>query len=299
VDPAASCVHDDIIQEVEEIHVMVKLVSAVALLAAAGAAQAAFFEVRSVDTSSLGSPISTSSALFQSTAAGNSTIGGPSADAIEGNQASWGLASAANQALAYDSYVAIDVGPSFGGDIDVKGDGFQANPGDLSSIGNPFGAANSISALWFMDPAGPRPIVGSVNNALFGGADALFVGRFTFRATGGAIPNGTLTLGQNGVAIDIRDPGTLGVGSPATDTLILNFTSFNTPVQIGLDAGSLTNHAAAYEYELRTVVTNVGPFGAGTARFQVHDMYIVQIPTPGATALLGLAGLAAIRRRRA
>jgi len=282
-----------------EIFPMTKYVSAIALFAVAGSVQAAFFEVRSVDTSSLGSPIITSSALFQSTAAGNTAVGGPSADAIEGNEASWGTAAAANQALAYDSYVAIDSGPSFGGSPDVKGDGFQANPGDLASIGNPFGAANSISALWFMDPAGPRPIVGSVPQANFNGFDGLFIGRFTFRATGGAIPNGTLTLGQNGVAVDIRDPGTLNVGSANTDTLILNFTSFNSTVQIGLDAGSLTNHPTAYEYQLRTVVTNVGPFGAGTARFQVHDVYVVQIPTPGATALLGMAGLLAARRRRA
>lgn len=267
---------------------MMKVVSATALLAAAGAANAAFFEVRSVDAGSLGSPIAASSALFNSTAPGNGNFG-PSADAIE--------LSPAQQNLAFDSYVGIDVGPSFGGAPDVKGDGFQANPGDISSIGLAVGPG-SVSGVWFMDPAGARPEVGSVSNSLFGGADALFLGRFTFRTTTGATPSGTLSLGANGVVVDIRDPGTAGVGSPATDSLLVRFTAFGVTADTGLDGGSLTTHPTAYGYQLVEVVTQANN-PSGNARWEIHDLYVVQIPTPGALALFGAAGLAAARRRRA
>lgn len=267
---------------------MMKVVSATALLAAAGAANAAFFEVRSVDTNSLGSPIVTSSALFQSTAPGAGNFG-PSEATID--------ASSANQNAAFDSYVAIDVGPSFGG-TNAKGDGFGANPGDISSIGNPFGVANQIGAVWYMDPQGARPEVGSVPNSLFGGADALFVGRFSFRSTT-TTPTGTLSLGANGVVVDIRDPGTVGVGSPATDSLLVRFSAIGAPVQSGLDGGSLTTHPTANAYQLVEVVSTAGPLSGGTARWEIHDLYVVQVPTPGALALFGAAGLAAARRRRA
>ncbi len=267
---------------------MMKVVSATALLAAAGAANAAFFEVRSADAGSLGSPITASGTLFNSSAPGNGNFG-PSGDAIE--------ASAANQYLGFDSYVAVDVGPSLAGDIGTKGDGFQANPGDISSIGLTVGGT-SVAGVWFMDPASARPEVGSVANALFGGADALFLGRFSFRSTT-TQPTGTLSLGANGLVVDIRDPGTVGVGSGATDSLLVRFNAFGAGVAQGLDGGSLTTHPTAYEYQLVEVVTQAGPLPGGTARFEIHDLYVVQIPTPGALALFGAAGLAAARRRRA
>jgi len=265
---------------------MMKVVSATALLAAAGAANAAFFEVRSVDTNSLGSPLVASSALFQSAAGGNF---GPSEFVIDGN-------SPGQQDPTFDSYVAIDVGPSFGG-TSAKGDGFQANPGDIGAIGAPFAVANQVAAVWFMDPNGARPEVGAVPQAAFGGAHGLFLGRFTFRSTT-TQPTGTLSLGANGLVVDIRDPGTVGVGSAATDSLLVRFTAFGATADQGLDGGSLTTHPTAYGYQLVDRVTT-GANPNGTARWEIHDLYVVQIPTPGALALFGAAGLAAARRRRA
>lgn len=261
---------------------MVKLASAAALLAAAGAAQAAFFEVVSVDTSSLGSPISYTGTLFNPAA--GSTLGSPAPDLMD-----------LQAALQYDSYVAIDVGPGTPGTA-TSGDGFHANPGDLAGIGNPFANAGQISALWFMDPQGPRPAVGSTTvNSKFDGADFLFLGRFVFRSSTG-LAQGSLSLGDNGVVVDIRDPGTVGVGAPATDTLLVRFNAFNSDVSSGLDGGSLTNHPTAYTYQLRL---NESRVTVGTFNYLVYDLKVVQIPTPGAIALFGAAGLAAARRRRA
>lgn len=269
---------------------MTKSLSAIALFAIAGAANAAF-DVRSFDTTSPNGPLTVTGTLFQSTAPGAGNTG-PSESAID--------ASSANQFAQYDSYVAIDTSPSFGG-TSAKGDGFQANPGDISIIGNPFLTAGQVNGLWFMDPASSRPQVPAVAQGVLGGANGIFLGRFSFRTTTGAAPTGDIGIGANGVTVDIRDAGTLNAGSPATDSLLVKFTAFNTSVQTGTDGASLTNHATANAYQLVKVTSTAGPLTGGNARWFIVDLYVqeVAIPTPGAIALAGLAGLTGLRRRRA
>lgn len=270
---------------------MKNVVCAAALLAAAGAANAAVFGVRAVDTNSLGSPLVVTGTLFQSTAPGNTAVGGPSPDAID--------ASAPNQNLAFDSYVAIDNGPSDGGNQGTKGDGFHANPGDLSAIGAPFVNPAQVAAVWFMDPAGPRPTFNAPANALFGGNNAAFLGRFSFRSTTTAAPAGNISLGANGLVVDIRDSGTVGAGPGSTDSLLVRFTSFDTTVQVGTDGADLQQYPTGLPYQLTLRQSSGGPIGTGTARWLVYDLYVVQIPTPGTLALAGLGALVAGRRRRA
>lgn len=268
-----------------------------ATLAVAAGTALAGFEIRSVDAGSLGSGITGSADFYQSNAPGAGPRP-PSPETIE--------ASGPNNSALYDSYVAIDVGPSVGGDPNIKGDGFHANPGDLLSLGNNFPTPNHVGGVWFMDPTSARPEVASIPNPLFGGAHALFIARLTFRSTTGTFPNETLSVdGPNGLVVDIRDPGTVGVGSPATDSLLVRFTAFavgalgsGPRITLGLDGGSLDVHPLGNEYELREVVTLAGPLPGGTARWQVHDLYVVEVPAPGSLSLLACVGIVGVRRRR-
>jgi len=235
----------------------------------AGARASNFFEARSADAGSLGSPISYTGTLYQD-AAGNNV--GPNPFFI-------GFI----PALEFDSYVAVDTGPS------TAVPAFQANgttPVSFASAGGPFNNPGQISNLWFINGE-----AGAIPNAAFGGAHALFLGRFSFQGTAG-----NLSLGANGVVVDIVDPGTTNVGSPNTDSLLVKFTAFNTTVQSGLDGGDLSTHPTAFPYQLRlnSFQTSVG----GNTYF-VNDLYVVQIPTPGTIALAGLGGLLVARRRRA
>lgn len=246
------------------------------------------FDVRSVDCAQLGSPLSVAGTPHRSHVDGGNS--GPTGDSIE--------QSSPNNWLEYHSYPAIDTQPSAPGSPQAKGDGFQANPGDLSLLGNPFDQNGEIGALWFMDPNSARPQVAAVPQTLFGGARGLFLGRFTFRSTTGAIPAGNLSLGANGVVVDIRDFGTTAVGSPQTDSLLVRFTAFNTTVQQGLDGGNLGMYPTGNQYQLIKIVTQAGPLPGGTARWEVNDLYVVQVPGPASLAVVSLASMAFASRRR-
>lgn len=260
------------------------------LSACASSASGQIFDVRSASTVSPNSPITASADFFQSTVSG-AGFRPPSIELLES------VIADPNDAPEYDSYVAIDCGPSVGGDPNVKGDGFHANPGDLAFVGgDPFAVPNQVHGIWFMDPSSARPEVPACPNILFGGRDAVFLGRLSFRSTSGDFPNQTIALGANGITLDIRDPGTTSVGSPATDSLLVRFTAFGVGVHTGQDGGDLSVHALQGTYELREVISTAGPLPGGTARWQIHDLYVVEVPAPGMPALFGLAG-ALLRRR--
>lgn len=263
----------------------------VALAGLSSAPALGAFQVRSVDCTNPNSPMLVSPNLFQSTAPGAGNVG-PSETTIE--------ASSANQWAEFDSYVAIDTGPSNAGDPLVKADGFQANPGDLSLIGNPFATAGQIGGLWFMDPASARPEVTAASNALFGGRNAVFLGRFTFRTTDGSTPSGTLNLGVNGTSVDVVEPGPYINPIVIPDSLLINFTAFDTPVNSGINGANLqTVFFGGPGLILTQHVFQAGPRPGGTARWEVHDLYIVEaVPAPGGTVLASAAVLGLFRRRR-
>lgn len=253
------------------------------VIACCGVAHAEF-AVRMVDASSLGSQIQVQGSLFHTTAPIPGYTG-PSELAIE--------SSTANQWAEYTSYIAIDSGPSHPGTIGVKNDGFQANPGDLMSIGNPFASSSHIGAVWSMDPTGPRPFFITQANSNFGGLHAAFLGRFSFRSTSGT-PTGSLSLGQNGVVVGITDGPIIETG--ASNAFLLTFNSFDAPVQQGL-GGDFQPQQLHSSYMLTLIEWSAGPRPGGTASWIGYDMYIVQLPEPGVCGI-GVLGVALASRRR-
>lgn len=266
--------------------------TALSLMVAMTSSAIAGFDVRSADTTSPNSPITGSADFFQSSVSGASWRP-PSIELLESAIAD------PDDAPQYDSYVAIACGPSVAGSPEIKGDGFQANPGDLLNIGgDPFAVPNQVRGVWYMDPASGAPQQPSCPNALFGGRDALFLARLSFRSLDGNFPNETITLGSGGIQVDIRDAATAGVGSPATDSLLVRFTAFGVGVGSGVDGGSLTTHPMQNPYELLEVITTAGPVPGGTARWQIHDLYVVVVPGPSGVSLLVFGSFTALIRRR-
>lgn len=262
-----------------------KRVYALGLVISCASCASGAFDVRSVSLTTPDSPLFVVGTLFH---AGTPGLTGPSGDSIESNPA-W----------EYDSYVAIDTQPSAPGNPQVKGDGFQANPGDLAVLGDPFEVPNIVEGQWFMDPQGPRPQVGAVRQPVLGGMYGVFLGRFTFRTLDGSVPNGDLALGFDGMTVDIRDQWTTNVGSPATDSLLVHFSTFDSLVQQGTDGGDLSVHPMPNLYMLLKVVTLAGPRPGGIARWRVIDLYVAAIfPSPGTISLGLIAGLTAVRRHR-
>jgi len=266
--------------------------AAILLTAAAALPSVAAFDVRSVDTTNPNSPISGSADFFQSSA-GGAGWQPPSIKLIES------AISEPDDVPEYDSYVAIACGPTNAGDPEIVGDGFQANPGDLLVIGgDPFAVPNQVRGLWFKDTTLPNSEEPACTNPLFGGREAMFLARMSFRSLDGAFPNESISLGPGGISVDIRDSATLNVGSPATDSLLVRFTSFGTSVQNGMDSGDLSIHSMGAAYELLTVVSYAGPLPGGTARWQIHDLYVVAIPSPCVLAAVGPAVIASLSFRR-
>lgn len=266
--------------------------AAIVLMAVAAVPSVAAFDVRSVDTTNPNSPISGSAELFQSSAGGTDWRP-PSIKLIESAIAD------PDDAPEFDSYVAIACGPTHAGNPEIMGDGFQANPGDLLVIGgDPFAVPNQVRGLWFKDTTLPNSEEPACANLLFGGREAMFLARMSFRSLDGTFPNESVSLGPGGISVDIRDSATLDVGSPATDSLLVRFTSFGTSVQTGMDSGDLSIHSMGAAYELLTVVSYAGPLPGGTARWQIHDLYVVAIPSPSVLVAVGSAVVASLSFRR-
>jgi len=241
------------------------LVASTGVLICAASAAALPYQVRSADTNALGSPLVITGDLFQSVF-GSSLP--PNPDAIE-----------QVPSLEFDSYIAIDIGPSRAGAPDVPGDGFWANgPGrTIALIGNPFQAAGSSSSLWYVQPGGQEPRIESAPNALFDGREAVFLGRFTFRSSTGA-PIGSVELGPTGMVVDIRDPGNPAEPPPAggSQDRFVRFTAFDQPVQEGFDevlAGPFTL-AQPYVLSVHQHSATLPPH-----EYLINDIYIVEAST--------------------
>lgn len=187
----------------------------------------------------------------------------------------------------YGNYPALNNNPSLGNHSAAGG---TVAPG--SHVGDPFlsGTMNVLGIEYGLGSIPPdttstfAPNVGGGRSTL----DGVFVGRLT-------IPLGATLSG--GIVLNIRtsattfDSGTLmlnavdNVGGPAVTIA---------GQQFALTAFLITTHQAGTLSGLSDE-NAFGDFGAA----RTVDLWAHVVPTPGSLALLGLGGLAAIRRRRA
>lgn len=250
---------------------MTKLLTAASVLAIAGAASAAQFQFLSIQAGGgvpgiLGEGFrpSPGATFFQD------AFGGNVADAV--NPAFIGLA----PSVEFDTYASISaIGPVVNGAGSMVSRSFYGDlpAGDVNNAGGTLtvgpGSQFTTAVMNYGLGVSPQPFLSGKAPNQGGGRsdlDGVFLGRYT--VTNG----GTL---QGGGLMAIKDQG-----DPATYTG--NVTIGGGPVQLG---------ASPYELTPFLVTSN--------AQGNVYDLWLVQIPTPGALALFGLGGVAAIRRRRA
>lgn len=230
--------------------------SAAAVLAVAGAASAAPFQLQGYITGgSTGSPIgiTVDSGVFHRSAPLGSTsfLGGRLV--APANQTTWdyykaGLTSNPTTFLgALGGEAPLDwatVGPTPGGDLSPGFATFANNQNVINNGG------------WFRAGLGP---VSSAPADIVGAGEYMWLGQLV-------VPSGASIAG---------DIELLVIGQPTAQTWLINSGEFT---------GGLT-----------VFTTVVGQDSAGR---DIHYMYATDVPAPGAFALLGVAGLAASRRRR-
>ncbi|MBN8645471.1 MAG: hypothetical protein J0L61_09570 [Planctomycetes bacterium] len=260
-----------------------KLLCASAVLAVAGAANAATFRINVVDAGGVaggtGSPI-TWTGTTNGAAYNNAAVGG-------NNPPSQSLAGADSlPATAFDSYIAIDSrGPTIGESSDGANDGYTSSgPGNYiglsSADSNAFrasGANGSLIGVWFntFDTSSTADLLGA-------GVDSLFLGQISLR------PGSTAPTTQ-GLVVNIKDnkPGQ----NPDGVLGALRFGEAN-----ATDNGGAWGQSYYLAVRTRTIAGASAAFNGGTT----YEIYVatVAIPAPGAVGVAGLAGLAAFRRRR-
>ena len=263
---------------------MAKLVCASALLAVAGAANAAQFGINVVDAGGvpggLGAPITwshpTNAASYQ-----NGSVAG-------NNPPTQGLVFGL-PAAGFDSYIAIDsIGPSTPESSTGANDGYtSAGPGNYlgvsSSDTNAFRATTagaprvgSIIGVWF------NTFVTQSSTAAGFGDHAIFIGQVTLRSGSSALDTAGLLI--NVIPGSSTDPsqGVLGT---------VRFGAANAS-----NNGGLWNQFYYLDVKTRAATGLPAAFSGATT----YEIYVVSlVPTPGAAGLAGLAGVAALRRRRA
>ena len=218
---------------------MLKAVSAAAVFAVAGAAQAAPFALNSIDlggdAASFGTPITVSGGTYYQDAFGNNY---PASAAFIGVFAD----------LEYDSYISMD------------------------------GMGHSTSTYTANGPGGSTPGFGATMGH-FADDSTLTGGYFT----GGGVASGADPFGGNGVMIAQLTTDGMLTGDNIRVNTQGDFTGTRSLVLNGDDNGGLFARAFA---------------ARSTQEGTVYEIWVTDAPTPGAAAVLGLAGLAGIRRRR-
>jgi hypothetical protein len=260
---------------------MKSFVTVGAVLALAGAAVAGPFKIGAVDVSDgtvAGGVVGTGLDFNGGTVYQDAF--GTAGNTGEPNQAFIGLA----PSLEFDTYLTIDHGPVEaspgynGGLVAAASD----VPGSQGFVGGGYRGA------WFV--AGP--FVDAVDPTTDDKSWQLFVGRIT-------LLGGSLT---GRIAVGFAEPG-----DAAPSTIVGDLV---TPEQLAAGQGIITENSVGdplfkyyndpsnprgYAWVNKSFTTVIG-----NETYTVNDIWLqnVAIPTPGAMGLLGVAGLAAIRRRR-
>jgi hypothetical protein len=251
-----------------EIFQMTKLIAAAAGLAVAGTA---FAQV----------PFTLDSMLVGTT--GGSTESSPIVPAAGGDfyqEAAFGANFAQNinpllfpsfPNVELDSYISIADGP-----VTSAGDGgLEGNVAGADGFG-PFDspADPGVNGSFFLPG-------GVLETSIGGDSDFdIFLGRYT-TLDGPGLEGG---IKSGNIRVDDNNDGVLDFNDSIDATLV------------DLVIGGPFVSAGVQSYRLVTETSEVTLSTGATV--WVNDLYIEAIPTPGAAGLLGLAGLAAIRRRR-
>ena len=246
---------------------MTKIASVAAVLAVAGAASAGTFNLLgTIDISDApgvvgGNDINTENGFYNN--GFGALNGGP-------NPAFFGV----DANLEWDSYWALDGAEANGQASPSVAPGYTSAGQDGSGATNVIAGTLAQYNSGFATPGTGRTSV--IKDGPFGNGGYLFIGRLTTLGAGSSLFNGA----TGGAVL-----GRFGISNGAI--------AVNVSLELDGAGGDSAAGTLFFKSDSKAITLTTGQ------EVVVHDLYLTNVPTPGALALFGLAGAAATRRRRA